>query len=53
MLRLEFFFIREFNDNQIALFYLPIFPHHATPKLSELLYKDIVYTLHLEVIRAS
>ena len=36
------FYIRDCNNEQIALFYLPIFPPQATPKLSEILYKDIV-----------
>ena len=36
------FYIRDFNDEHIVLFNLPIFPPQATPKLSEILYTDIV-----------
>ena len=47
------FYIRDFNNEHIALFYLPIFPSQATPKLSEVLYTDIVYTVNLDAIPAS
>ena len=47
------FYFRDFNKEHIALFYLPIFQSHATPKLSELLYTDIVYTSNLDAIPAS
>ena len=47
------FRIRDFNNEHIALFYLPIFPPQATPKLSEILYTDIVYTVNLDAIPAS
>ena len=45
-----FFYIRDFNNEHIALFYLPMFPPQATPKLFELLYTDIVYTINLDAI---
>ena len=48
-----FFYFRDFNNENIALFYLPIFPPQATPKLSEILYTDIVYTVNLDAIPAS
>ena len=47
------FYIRDFNNEPIALFCLPIFPPQATPKLSEILYTDIVYTVNLDAIPAS
>ena len=47
------YYIRDFNSEHIALFYLPIFPPQATPKLSEILYTDIVYTVNLDAIPAS
>ena len=47
------FYIRGFNNKHIAFLYLPIFPPQATPKLSEILYTDIVYTVNLDAILAS
>ena len=47
------FYIRDFNNEHVALFYLPIFPQQATPKLSQALYTDIVYTINLDDIPAS
>ena len=47
------FYIREFNNEHIALFYLTTFAPQATPKLSETLYKDIVYTVNLDAIPTS
>ena len=47
------FYIRNFNSEPTALFYLPIFPPQATPKLFELFYTDIVYTINLDAIPAS
>ena len=47
------FSIRDFNNEHITLFYLPILPTQATPKLSETLYADIVYTVNLDAIPAS
>ena len=35
------FYVRDFNNEHIALFYLPIFPPQAKPKHSEILYTDI------------
>ena len=46
-------YIRDFNNEHIALFHLPIFPPQATPQLSEFLYTDIVYTVNLDAIPAS
>ena len=48
-----FFYIRDLNNEHIALFYLPMFLPQATTKLSEILYTDIVYTVNLDVIPAS
>ena len=45
------FYIRDFNNEQIALFYLPIFRPQATPTLSEILYTDIVYRLILTLFQ--
>ena len=36
------FYIRAFNKEKISLFYLSNFPPQATPKISDLLYADIV-----------
>ena len=47
------FYIRDINNEHIALFYLPIFPPQATPKLFEILYTDIVYAVNLDAIPAS
>ena len=47
------FYIRDFNSKHIALFFLPVFPPQATPKLSQLSYPDIVYTINLDAIPAS
>ena len=47
------FFIRDFINEDIAIFYLPFFPPQATPKLSKFLYTDIVYTINLDTIPAS
>ena len=47
------FYIRDFNNEHIALFHLPIFPPQATPKLSEIQNTDIVYTVNLDAIPAS
>ena len=47
------FYIRHFNNKHIALLYLPIFPPQATPKLSKVLYTDIVYTVNVDAIPAS
>ena len=47
------FYIRDFNNGHIDLFYLPIFPPQATPNFSEILYTDIVYTVNLDAIPAS
>ena len=41
------FYIRDFNKEHMALFYLIIFPPQATPKLSEILHTDIVYTVNI------
>ena len=49
----ELFYITDFNYEHIVLFHLPIFPHQATPKLSELLYTDIVYTINYDAFPAS
>ena len=46
----RFFYIRDFNNEHIAIFYLPIFPPQATPKL---LYTDIVYTVNNDAIPVS
>ena len=43
----------DFKNEHLALFYLPIFPPQATPKLSEILYTDIAYTVNLDAIPAS
>ena len=48
-----FFYIRDFNNEHTALFYLTIFPPQATSKLSETLYTEIVYTVNLDAIPAS
>ena len=45
--------MRYFNNEHIFLFCLPIFPPKVTPKLSELLYTDNVYTTNLDAIPAS
>ena len=47
------FYIRDFNNEHIALFYLLIFPPHASPKLSVFPYTDFVYTVNLDAIPAS
>ena len=47
------FYIRDFNNEHIALFYLPIFPPQATTKLSEIPYTDTVYNVNLDAIPAS
>ena len=47
------FYVRDFNNDHLALFYFPIFPPQATPKRSETLYNDIVYTVNLDAIPAS
>ena len=47
------FYIRDFNNEHIALFCLPIFPPQATPKLSKILYTEIVYSVNLDAILAS
>ena len=47
------FHTRDFNNEHIDLFYLPIFTPQATPKLSEILYTDIVYTVNLDALPAS
>ena len=47
------FYIRAFNKEKIALFYLPTFPPQAIPKISDLLYADIVYTIHIDASPAS
>ena len=47
------FYNRDFNNEHNALFFLPISTPQATPKFSEILYKDIVYTVNLEAIPAS
>ena len=47
------FYVRNFNNEHIALFYFPIFPPPLTPKLSEILYTDIEYTINLDAIPAS
>ena len=47
------FYIKGFNNEHIDFFYLPIFPPQATPKLSEILFTDIVYTVNLDAIPAS
>ena len=47
------FYIRDFHNDHLALFYLPMFPPQATPKLSEIPYTDIVYTVNLDAIPAS
>ena len=44
---------RDFNNEHIALFYLPIFPQQATTKISEPLYTDIVQTIYHDAIPAS
>ena len=46
------FFIRDINNEQIALFSLSIFPQQETPKMSALLYTDTVFTINLDVIQA-
>ena len=49
-----FFYIKkDFTNENISLFYLTIFPPQATPKIFELLYTDIVYTVNLDAILAS
>ena len=47
------FYIRDFNNEHIALFYLPVFAPQATQKLSENHYTDIAYTINLNAIPAS
>ena len=47
------FYNRDFDNEQIAIFYLPIFRPQGTPKLSELLYTDILYYINLDAIPAS
>ena len=47
------FYVRDIYNEHIALFYLPVFPPQASPKLSEILYTDIVYTVNLDAIPAS
>ena len=46
------FYIRDFNNEHIALFYLPIFPPQEKPNLSEFLYTDLVYAINLDAIPA-
>ena len=46
------FYITGFNNKHMALFYLPFFPAQATPKLSEILYTHIVYTVNLDAVPA-
>ena len=46
-------YIRDLNNEHIALFHFPILPPQATPNLSEILYTDIVYTVNLDAIPAS
>ena len=46
-------FIRDFNNENIALFDLPMIPSQVTHKLSELFHTDIVYTFNLDDIPAS
>ena len=47
------FYIRYINNKRIPFFYIPIFPPQATPKISELLYTDILYTTNLDAISAA
>ena len=47
----EFFCIKKFNSDLIALFYLTTFRLQATPIISELIYTDIVYTINLDAIK--
>ena len=47
------FYIRDFNNEHISLFYLPIFPPQATPKFSKILYTFILYTVNLDATPAS
>ena len=47
------FYIKDFSNDHIAIFYLPTFPTQARPKLSEILYTDIVYTVNIDAIPAS
>ena len=46
-------YIKDFNNEHIALFYLPIFPSQSISKIFELLYKDIEYNPKLGAIPAS
>ena len=46
-------YIRDFNNENIAFFDLPMFLPQVTHKLSELFHTDIVYTINLDVIPAS
>ena len=46
------FYIRNFNNEHIALFYLPIFPPQATLKLSEIQYTDIIFSVNFDAIPA-
>ena len=47
------FYTRNFNNHNIALFSSPKFPPQASPKILELLYSDLKYTINLEAIPAS
>ena len=47
------FYIRDFKNEHIALFYLSMFPPQVTSKLSELLYTDNVYSINIDAIPAS
>ena len=47
------FYILDFNNENIPLFYLSIFPPQATPKHYENIYTDIVYTVNIDAIPAS
>ena len=42
------FYIGDWNNKHIALFYLPILPPQATPQISDFLYTDIIYTINLD-----
>ena len=46
-------YIKNFNKEVIALFFLSIFSPHSKSKTAETLYNDIVYTLNLDAIPAS
>ena len=47
------FYIRDFNNEQFDLFYLPNYPPPANIKITESLYANIVFTINLDAIPAA